>query len=87
MKTNVQNGQTGLNGLNVQHHVVVGSNLGLESVHWQDTVILNLLHVGVLVKEIKQCHVMKLLVQVGLLGLDGQSVQPLVGVEVNIGKV
>ena len=47
MKTNVQNGQTGLNGLNVQHHVVVGSNLGLESVPWQDTVILTLLHVEV----------------------------------------
>ena len=84
MKTNVQNGQIGLNGQNVHHHVMVGLNPESENVPWQDTVILNPLHVEALVKEIKQWHVMKLLVQVGLPGLDGQSVQPLVVVEVSI---
>ena len=81
MKTNVQNGQIGLNGQNVQHHVMVGSNPGLENVHWQEMVILTLLPVEDLVKGTKQWHVMKLLAQVGLPGQDGQNVQqPVEGV-------
>ena len=82
MKMSVQNGQIGLNGLNVLLHVMEVSNLESGSAPYPE--IQNLLNVGDQVKEIKQFPVMKILVQLGLHGLSGQNVQQLVEGAVSI---